>query len=895
METATSAGRERPVLDAESALRFLAEASSVLGRSLNYEDTVQRVANLLVPRIADWAGIDVLEEDGSTRQITTKLDDAELQAFLLSMRDRYRQGEDQSQGTRAALEQNRLILVRDATLLPGVEIDPREQELFERLNARSYMIVPLIARGRTLGAVTLISRRDDRRYAAVDLAFAEHLARRFALAIDNARLYDEAERSLALLDTLFATAPVGLGFFDSELRYTRINEALASMNGLTVEEHLGRTVQEVLPEADSVVVDQIRHVLETGEPATDLEVQVATQRDPGQPRLFNASYYPVRSPDGEVIGVGAVVADITERQRAQIELAQALEREREARAAAEAAERRASFLAEASALLDASLDHETTLQNVARLIVSQMADWCGVDIVEPGGGFRSVAVTHVDPSKVDWARRITECYPPAQNAPTGVPNVIRTGESELYPSIPQEMLEQAAVDEEHLELIRQLQLRSAMIVPMVARGRTLGAISLVAAESGRSYDESDLALAEELARRAAMAVDNARLYTELSSIADTLQAELLPTEIPHIPGIDVAVRYRAAGELNRVGGDFYDVFGRGPNEWAIVIGDVSGKGAPAAAVTALARYTLRTATVNAPTPSVALDSLNEALLERRRDQEFCSVALAFVTLRGDGLDVKLSLGGHPKALIKRATGELQTFGTPGLLMGFVRDPPLSDEDLRLEPGDTLLLYTDGVTDAAHEGDRFGDGRLSALVRELSPTVHASELTETIEDTAVAHAEFQPQDDMALVAVQVPREFVRAAQFDVGGGPEAVAAARTALTEFLGTAVEPQRLYDLQLLVSEVVTNAVRHGGARQGEHVDLRIALMADQVRLEVRDPGPGFHDVTPELPDTDRGGGYGLYLVDLFANDWGVNGVEGTCVWFEVPLLDESVGAGAD
>ena len=895
METATSADRERPVVDAEAALRFLAEASSVLAGSLDYEDTVQRVANLLVPRIADWAGIDVLEADGSTRQITSRMADPELQAFLLEMRDRYRQGADQSEGTRAALQENRSVLVRDAQGLPAIPLEPHEQELFDRLNVRSYMIVPLIARGRTLGAVTLISRGDERRYGSLDLAFAEHLARRFALAIDNARLYDEAEQSLALLDTLFATAPVGLGFFDSELRYMRINEALAAINGLSVEEHLGRSVQDVLPEADAAVIEQIRRVLETGEPATDLEVQVATQRDPGRPRLFNASYYPVRSPDGEVIGVGAVVSDITEQKRSQIELAQALEREREAREAAEIAERRSSFLAEASALLDASLDHETTLQNVARLIVSQMADWCGVDIVEPGGGIRSVAVAHVDPAKVEWARQISQRYPPDMNATTGVPNVIRTGEPEIYPDIPWAAVEQAAVDAEHLELIRQLQLKSVMVVPMVARGRTLGAISIVAAESGRRYGPSDLALAEELARRAAMAVDNARLYTELSGIADTLQAELLPTEIPDIPGIDVAVRYRAAGELNRVGGDFYDVFGRGPNEWAVVIGDVSGKGAPAAAVTALARYTLRTAAANAQTPSAALDALNEALLERRRDQEFCSVALAFVTLRDGGLDVKLSLGGHPQALIKRADGRLETYGTPGLLMGFVHDPPLTDDDLLLDAGDTLLLYTDGVTDASHAGDRFGDERLERLVGDLPAALPASELTETIEDTAVAHAEYQPQDDMALVAVQVPTEFVRAAQFDLGGGPEAIGLARTAVTEFLHGTVAPQRLYDLQLLVSEVVTNAVRHGGARQGEHVDLRIALTADHVRLEVRDPGPGFHDVTPQLPETDRGGGYGLYLVDLFAKEWGVIGAEGTCVWFEVPLVADAAGAAAD
>jgi PAS domain S-box-containing protein len=890
METATSAGQAPPVVDAEEALRFLAEASAVLGGSLDYEATVRQVAALLVPRIADWCGIDVIEADGSTRQLTSGLDEPELEDFLMEMRRRYRTQADQSQGTQVALQENRSVLVRQAE--PIAEVAADERELFNRLAIQSYMIVPLVARGRTLGAVTLISRRADRRYEPADLDFAEHLARRFALAVDNARLYDQAERSLALLDTLFATAPVGLAFFDSDLRFVRVNAALAEINGLPVEEHLGRTLQEVLPGAASQVVGQIRAVQQTGEPARDLEVQVATQRAATRPRLLNASYYPVRSPDGDVIGVGAVVTDITERQRAQIELSQALEREREARAAAEAAERSARFLAEAGALLDASLDHDTTLQNVARFVVPQMADWCAIDVIEQGGGFRSVAVAHSDPAKVQWAQQISERYPSDPNAATGVPRVLRTGESELYTEIPWDLVEQAAVDEGHLELIRQLQLHSLMIVPLVARGRTLGAITFVGAESGRTYEQSDLALAEELARRAAMAVDNARLYTELSSIADTLQAELLPTEIPDIPGIDVAVRYRAAGELNRVGGDFYDVFGRGPNQWAVVIGDVSGKGAPAAAVTALARYTLRTACGNAALPSVALDALNEALLERRRDQEFCSVALAYMTLKDDRLEVKLSLGGHPPAIVKRASGRVDLVGRPGLLMGFAHDPPLVDDDLLLEPGDTLLLYTDGVTDTVRDGDRFGDDRLQALVEGLDSTLPASDMSERIEHTAAAHAEGQPQDDMALVAVQVPADLVRAAQVDVGGGPEAIRLARQALVEFLGDAVDSTRLYDLQLLVSEVVTNAVRHGGARQGEHVDLRMALRQDQIRLEVRDPGPGFHDITPELPKTDRGGGYGLYLVDLYADEWGVSGAEGTCVWFEVPLIaDARVG----
>jgi PAS domain S-box-containing protein len=882
METATSQGRDRPVVNAESALRFLSEASAVLAGSLDYETTVKLVSELLVPDLADWCVIEVVE-DSSTRLITSGADDPELEGLVDRMRPRYREQDDQALGLHAVIRDGRSILVRDASR-PAAELTEAEQAVFERLATRSYMIVPLIARGRTLGAIALVSRRADRMYGPMDLAFAEHLARRFALAVDNARLYDQAERSLALLDTLFASAPVGLAFWDRDLRYVRVNARLSELNRLPVEDHIGKTLAEVVPDLADELEPRFRNVIGTGEPCSDLEMESIAHGDAGGSRLYTGSYYPVRDSAGAIIGIGGVIADITERRRGENALAAALEAEREARAAAEAAERRARFLAEASVLLDASLDYETTLQSIASLAVAEMADWCGVEVLDPTGDLRSVAVAHIDPAKVRWAREMQQRYPTDPDSGTGAPNVVRTGKAELYPVITEELLLPSAQDEEHLRLIRELDIRSAMVVPMVARGRTLGAISFIGAESGRTYDESDLALAQELARRAGMAVDNARLYTELSGIADTLQAELLPTEIPDIPGIDVAVRYRAAGELNRVGGDFYDVFRRGQNQWAVVIGDVSGKGAPAAAVTALARYTLRTAATAARTPSEALYALNEALLERRRDQEFCSVALAYVTLGENGLEGTISLGGHQPAFVRRADGRLETHGSPGLLMGFAHDPPVVDETFELHPGDMLLMYTDGVIDAARDGSRFGDERLERLLRESPGTRSAPDLTESIEAAAVEHANGHPQDDMALVAVQVPEVFVRACQFDLGGGPEAISRARHAVAEILEGAVSSERLYDVQLLVSEVVTNAVRHGGARMGEHVDLRVSLTADDVRLEVRDPGPGFNELAPALPEADSGGGYGLYLVDLYSTAWGVSAGEGTCVWFELP-----------
>src|SRR5215204_1313778 len=206
-------------------------------------------------------------------------------------------------------------------------------------------------------------------------------------------------------------------------------------------------------------------------------------------------------------------------------------------------------------------------------------------------------MTHQDPEKIKLAHELEKRYPPNPDAPRGVAQVLRTGRSELVPEIPEPLIDEVAHDIEHREILRKLGLKSYMIVPLVARGRTLGAISLVSAESGRRYGPADLKLAEELARRAALAVDNARFYRGRVQVARTLQEGLLPARLPEVPGVEVGLRYLSAGEVD-VGGDFYDVFDtrmadrNGFSEphsssWGVVIGDVSGKGAEAAAVLAL--------------------------------------------------------------------------------------------------------------------------------------------------------------------------------------------------------------------------------------------------------------------------------------------------------------------
>src|SRR3954447_2556373 len=276
----------------------------------------------------------------------------------------------------------------------------------------------------------------------------------------------------ALVDAVYATAPVGLAFVDEEMRYVRINEAMAAITRQPVSEHLGRKVSDVLPAPLGAIVEaRVREARDTRRVVAEEDISSGVglngDRARVEQRHFTASYYPVPGADGGVAGVGIVVSDTT----ARVEAARARDHELE----------RTQFLADVSALLDASLDYDETLGAVADLAVRRIADWCSIDMVDEERGLRNVAVAHVEPEKVALARDLQQRYPPDLDAPTGSANVaLRTGEPELYPEITPELLERTGADAEQLELVRELDLSSAMILPLRARGRVLGAMSLIA-------------------------------------------------------------------------------------------------------------------------------------------------------------------------------------------------------------------------------------------------------------------------------------------------------------------------------------------------------------------------------------------------------------------------------
>ncbi|MBM9440050.1 SpoIIE family protein phosphatase [Actinacidiphila bryophytorum] len=708
------------------------------------------------------------------------------------------------------------------------------------------------------------------------------------IAVDVATLR-QIETDLAASQAVFGQSPMGFVLFDNQLRLIRVNDRFATVFGRPAEEHRGRGPHDFLSrvEADRLSA-ALRQVLETGDPVLDMPLVGTVPGDPGR-RRWSISLYRLHSSSGRPIGVAGLAMDVTGRQRAEREAAHA--------------RRNLALLNEAGARIGTSLDLETTARELLDVAVPHFCDLASVDLYQAllsgaeelsgttdgSGELRRVAfASSVSDAPVAMAGDDDDVS--ADAGPVSVGSVHRYRFSSASARALRTAQPQVLDGDGGQDLGGAL-VQSTLVVPMVARDTVLGLVQFSRAKGSEPFTERDRMLAEELAARAAIFIDNARLYRREHERALILQRSLLPPDDPEAAGLDIACRYLPGSMETEVGGDWFDVIELPGHRTALVVGDVMGRGLRAAVAMGELRTAVRTLAMLDLEPGEVLSALDEVVrglgaptpgrtrrTKERGDSDLTEVYLAtcvYVVYDAVTRRCTIANAGHlPPVVVEPGESPLLLELPRGVPLG-VGGEPFEESEVELPEGALLALYTDGLVESR---SLPLDEGLDAFRQSLDgPERPLEDICDHVLATVdTAHGE----DDIALLMARIrglPADQV--GDWTLKPQPTSVARARELARDQL-LAWDLGDLVDTtELLVSELVTNALRHG------YGDIRLRLLLDRTLVcEVWDSAL----VQPRrrrARDTDEGG-RGLQLVTMLSESWGSRRTHrGKTVWFELAL----------
>jgi PAS domain S-box-containing protein len=669
-----------------------------------------------------------------------------------------------------------------------------------------------------------------------------------------------AEQFLGLAEALIDQAPIGLLVLDTDLDIVEVNPAMAALNGRPRAELLGRPIQDLL-RGDSVIEPILREVVDTGRPRLNVEVRSAPPSDPGAEHTWLASYYPLRGPDRVLVGVGCLVLDITERTRAEH--------------LARAASSRLALLAQASEVLGASLDVAATLQGLVDLTVPAFADLAVLDLVDESGSLRrhSTVTGKTDTSRRPPGRGQAVPYPPGHPAR----RVLDGHRSLLVPDLA-EIESDLSPDLDIAAGVHLLGLHTLVTVPLLGHEEVLGVATFGRGTGQRPFDADDLALAEEIAVRAAVAVEHAARFTREREIAITLQRSLLPARLPEVEGLEVAWRYLPGTAGTEVGGDWFDLIPLPAGRVAIVIGDVMGRGVRAAAIMGQLRAAVRAyAALDLP-PNEVMARMDDLVQGLEPPEQGQLVTCIYATYDPGLRRCCLANAGHLPPMVATSDGPARVVTEASAAPLGVGGVPFTAAEIELAPGEVLVLYTDGLIE--HRGRDLDTGmdELRGLLHPVEGDLLAGcdELLDALRPAG------DYDDDVALAMLRVPADdTARAAEIELSADPKAAATARRFAAEVLAGWPVGIDAELAELLVSELVTNAVRHTSGVIG----LRLRRTGSALYVEVTDNDTRV----PRLRTTAHGdeSGRGLHLINELSARWGVRPLaDGKVVWFELSAV---------
>ena len=673
---------------AEESLRFLTDAGNLLASSLDVHLTLTHLAELAVSEIADWCAVYLRERDGTIRPVAITHKDRERTSFARELYLEYPVRDDEPIAHAIRTSESLLFSSISPEMLRQTAVDDRQLELFEKLGMRSAMVVPLRAREANVGAIWLVSSERGRTFGPPDMRVANLLAKRAAIAVENAYLYEEEQRS-------------------------------------------------------------------------------------------------------------------TQRLR---------------------------FLAEASKGLAGSLDLQTTLDTLVRTVVSALADWSIINLAGEDGTIRAAAVYHADPSKSEIAAQLRGREYAESSGAFGTAKALRTGQPVLVENLAPELLGRS-VRPDVLPLVRRLGGHSAIVVPIKTRAGVIGSLTAMWSDTPRTYSADDLPLFEDLARRAAVAIENAQLYEREHRVANTLQQAFLPRVLPQVAGLEFSVVYAPGLTESEIGGDWYDAFTLEDGRVIVSIGDVAGRGLHAAITMGKIRQAIRAFALMRPDPAAILDAADMAL--RLESPE--SMATALIGLV-DPVEQTLTFAGagHPYPLLRGADGTIVDLAYEGLPLGLRRHDEPRSVTVDLPTGSLLVLYTDGLTEATRDVEE-GERRMHEALRS-SGVLEAP-------DTAAAIKEFVlregHRDDVAILTLGVNSMRGKALVVELPAEPGSARIVRQALrTVASGLKFSSNEEFAMQVAVGEAVMNAIEHAyGVKKGVF-RLTAWMQGDALVVEVEDDG---------------------------------------------------------
>lgn len=679
------------------------------------------------------------------------------------------------------------------------------------------------------------------------------------------------------MDAFVQSSPHGMGILDTDLRYVMVNDVLADFNGIPAEEHIGRSVSEVVRPADRGEYEKhLRKVLDTGEPLHNVLISGRTEGHRDRDRVWSVTFFRLTSDDGRVLGLGGLIVDVTQRQTALLE--------------ASAVRQRLDMVNQAGNKVGTTLDMTNTARELAEFVVPDFADVATVEMrtdfldgsafANPNKPVTTVLLAgRAAPS--DASRTPLSAISGGQHEhPVGSP-----AHTALFSGLPwhAEKLEgeQAAAlsSEDALPSLRDIDLGSVVMAPLVARGRCLGLVTFGRSPERDPLDEDDRRVAEELTARTALNLDNARMYDEERRTALALQRNMLPgdKDIPERPGLEIGYHYWSTSRSADVGGDWFDVIPLSGHRVALVVGDMMGHDIHAAAGMGQLRTAMHTLARLDLEPVDLLTRLDNIVEISPAMQHATCVYAVYNTVTRE---CSIASAGHPPPMLRHRDSTTGLIAMePGVPLGIgLGKPHYPVTDLVLPEGGTLVLYTDGLVEQRGKDIDEGIEALGSALAAPGPSVLS--VQQWCDNVVGKLAPWSAGDDLVvLMARATPMPGHRSVRWTLPPDPAMASRAR----QLIDRTLTDWGLHDLRdtarLLANELVTNAFRHG---RGD-VGIQMAKGGSLV-VEVSDADERLPHRTELSPDGQWG--RGLVMVNELAEKWGARSITGgKVVWFELPL----------